>query len=171
MSSVICTKAHSHCEHDDSIAEKAMKFEGPPQQQLANWKGLCSIYHIHSIPLPAGLRRSCTLITSCPSNNTTFAIQLLTVLNSLDTRWSTMRYGGWRPRGVGAWWSLRSLPTQAILWFCDSLTLKLSAFTEFWSYYFCEEVHWLWYFCSRTLKYWSTLTVKHCNLADTSLTK
>ena len=36
--------------------------------------------------------------------------------------WSSIWYGGWWPclqQGVGALWSLRSLPTQAILWFYD----------------------------------------------------
>jgi len=36
------------------------------------------------------------------------------------TAWSSIKCGGWWPclwRGIGAWWSLRSLPTQAILWF------------------------------------------------------
>ena len=41
--------------------------------------------------------------------------------------WAGMKCGGWWPclwRGVGASWSLRSLPTQAILWFYDSMTVK-----------------------------------------------
>lgn len=33
--------------------------------------------------------------------------------------WYSIRYGGWRPylqEGIGAWWSLMSLPTHAVLW-------------------------------------------------------
>jgi len=40
--------------------------------------------------------------------------------------WASTRSGGWWPclwQGIGTWWSLESLPTQAILWFWPHLTL------------------------------------------------
>jgi len=41
--------------------------------------------------------------------------------------WSGTRSGGWCPclwHRVGTWWSLRPLPTPAVLWFYDSMIIE-----------------------------------------------
>ena len=72
--------------------------------------------------------------------------------------WLLMWVHGWgfegeaqmQHSGVGAWWSLRSLPTQAILWFYDSmispgevrLNMTRSGFPLPWSQqYMCVQLY------------------------------